>query len=304
MKTWIKRVLIGAGAVIGTVVVVGGGYAYAQASAFDESMDKVYAVPVPPFTRSSEPDVLARGKHLVESVAACASADCHGVNLAGGKSIEAGPLGVITAPNITGAGLGAAYSDGEIARLIRHGLKKDGRSLRFMPSHEINWLPDADVTAIVSHIRTLPAVPRPNGPFSLGLLAKILDRHDQFVIDVARRIDHDHVEIAPEPTPTSAYGKFLALGCTGCHGKTFGGGPIPGAPASMPVPLNITPDATGLKGWSYEDFDKLLTTGIRKNGKKLDPFMPIADIGKANELEKRALWEYLVTLPPKTFGSR
>jgi hypothetical protein len=72
----------------------------------------------------------------------------------------------------------------------------------------------------------------------------------------------------------------------------------------MPVPLNITPDATGLKGWSYEDFDRLLVAGVKKNGKKLDPFMPISGIGKMDETEKKALWAYLQRLPPLPFGGR
>ena len=50
---------------------------------------------------------------------------------------------------------------------------------------------------------------------------------------------------------------------------------MPGAPPSLPIPLNLTPDATGLKDWTFDDFDKLMSTGIRKNGKQLDPFMPI-----------------------------
>jgi hypothetical protein len=82
------------------------------------------------------------------------------------------------------------------------------------------------------------------------------------------------------------------------------GGPIPGAPPELPVPSNLTPDATGLKGWAFEDFQRLMEQGIRKNGKKLDPFMPIEAFGKQDEIEKRALFAWLQSLPPTPFGNR
>ena len=123
-------------------------------------------------------------------------------------------------------------------------------------------------------------------------------------IDVARRIDHQQRPVAPPPTPTAAYGTFLANACRGCHGATLSGGRIPGAPAEMAIPLNITPHETGMAGWTYADFDKLLSTGMRKSGKALDPMMPVTELGKFNQIERQALWAYLQTVPAKPFGDR
>ena len=61
---------------------------------------------------------------------------------------------------------------------------------------------------------------------------------------------------------------------------------------------------TGLAGWAYTDFDKLLSTGIRRNGKTLDPMMPVTELGKFNQTERQALWAYLQTVPAKPFGGR
>src|SRR5207237_576852 len=133
---------------------------------------------------------------------------------------------------------------------------------------------------------------------------KFLDRMDAIPLDIARRIDHEHPDLAGAPEPTAAYGRFLAKGCTGCHGKRFSGGPIPGAPSNLPKPLNLTPHETGLKDWTFEDFDKLLSTGVRKNGSALNPFMPLDAIGQLDPVERRALWEYLRTLPPLPLGNR
>lgn len=303
MKRWLKRIALGLVVLIGVVGVSVGIYAKTQTSAYDESMNKVYDVPVPTnITRSTDPALIARGKHLAESLAGCALGDCHGPDLAGGRAIDAGPLGTITAPNITI--LQATYSDGELARLLRHGLKKDGRGVRMMPAQDFNWMPDSDVIALVSWVRTMPTIDKPNGVMTVGTLGKIMDRKDAVPFDVARRIKHDNVEIAGAPAPTAAYGKFIGRSCGGCHGEHYSGGPIPGTPADFPVPLNLTPDETGLKGWSYEDFDKLLTTGTRKNGKKLDPFMPYEGLAKLDDTEKHALFAFLETLPPVKFGNR
>jgi mono/diheme cytochrome c family protein len=300
----VKKILLGVGGVVGVVVVGGAAFVGYQVHAFNASIEKVYDVPVPTMVRATDPAVLERGRHVAEALAPCANSDCHGTDLGGGKTMDVGPLGKFAAPNISEGGLGATYTDGELLRIVRHGLKKDGTSVRFMPSHEFNWLPEADFVAAISWMRTMPAVQRANGPFELGVLAKVLDRFGLLPLDTARRIDHAHIELAPPPSPTPAYGAFIARSCTGCHGETFAGGPIPGAPPDMAVPLNLTPDATGLQGWSFEDFRKTLQTGINKKGKKLDEMMPISAFGKLDDTEMRALFSYLASLPPRAFGGR
>ncbi len=304
MRKLVVRVLKVVGILLGLLALGGGSYVYMQCSAFDASMAKVYDIPVPNLSRSTDPAVIARGDHLVHSLAGCGVADCHGADLAGGHVVDLGPVGKMAAPNITGSGLGAAYSDGELARIIRHGIKKDGRSVRLMPAQDLTWLPDSEVVAIVSYLRTVPNVDRPNGTTSVGTLGKVLDRQNKFHWDVARMIDHAKVESPPAPEPTPAYGGYLGRLCTGCHGEGFSGGPIPGAPPSIPVPLNLTPDKTGLGDWSYEDFDKLMKTGVRKSGRKLDPFMPVESWKNFDDTEMHALWSYLRTLPPTPFGNR
>jgi hypothetical protein len=287
------------------VFATGASYGGWQVHEFNASMDRVYDVPVPDITTSKDPAVLARGEHLTHSVMPCAVAECHGGDFSGTtKSVDMGPLGHITAPNITTANLGAAYTDGDLFRLLRHGVKKDGRSVRFMPAQDSNWLPDSDLVAMISYLRSMPPVDRPNGSTEIGTLGKVLDRRGMVPLDVARRIDHEHIELAPAPAPTAEYGRFIGRLCTGCHGEHLSGGPIPGAPPSIPTPLNLTPDPSGLADWTYDDFARLIDTGVRKNGKKLDPFMPIAAFVHYDETERRALWAYLRSLPPAPFGNR
>jgi mono/diheme cytochrome c family protein len=300
----LKKVLIGVGAVVGLGVVGVGGFAFIQARAFDASMSKVYdKKPLDHIKASTDAAVIARGKHLADGIGGCASKDCHGSDLGGGNTLKMGPLGELTGPNLTMAAV--AYTDGELARVLRYGIKKNGMSATFMPAQDINWMNDDDLTAVISYIRSMPKVEKANGPMKLGILAKILDRQGAIPIDVARKIESKgEPELAGKPEPTAAYGKHLAKGCMGCHGEGYSGGKIPGAPPDMPIPLNLTPHETGLKGWTQEDFNKLLAKGERKNGQKLNPFMPIENLNLMDDTEKTALFAYLQSLPPKPFGGR
>jgi cytochrome c553 len=302
MKSMVKRGVLGLSGLVALAAVSLGTFVEVEASEYDASVEQVYDIPVPDVARSIDPKVVARGKHIVDAVAGCSSRACHGADLAGGERIDLGPVGSIHAPNLSV--LAVAYADGELARLVRHGIKKDGRTVRFMPVQDFNWLSDADLIAIVSYLRTVPPVDRENDSTNVKTLGKVLDRRGQVRLDVAGHMDHTRIDQAPPPSPTPEYGRFLARACTGCHGEHLSGGPIPGAPSSVPVPLNLTPDDTGLAGWTFEDFDRLLSTGARRSGKRLDPFMPTESFGKLEDDEKRALWAYLRTLPPTKLGQR
>lgn len=300
-----KKILLGFAALVALALIGGGGYVGCQVSRFNSSMTMQYDVPVPEITLSSDPAVLARGQHLAESIGACI--DCHGPDLSGKEMADMGPVGVVRAPNITTGkgGAGSKYSDGQLARLLKTGVTADNRGVVFMPSADFRWWPDKDIVAVISWLRQQPAVDAESEPSEIGLLGKVLDRTDMLPIDVARRIDHEAApDLAPEPSPTSAYGAYLAKLCMGCHGPGLSGGPIPGAPPDMPIPTNLTPHETGLAAYDKEAFIKLLDTGVKPDGTKLDPFMPIATTSAMNDVEKTALWAYLSRLEARPFGGR
>ncbi len=295
-----KKILLGGLAVILVVLVAGGGYVFSQVQAFDASMATVYDLPAPQVKVSSDPQVIARGQHLAESIGACI--DCHAKDLGGKIMADMGPLGIIYTSNISGGG---DYTDAELARVLRDGIKRDGTGLVFMPSQDFRWWPDEDVAAVISWLRTQPKVDRAKGPTRIGVLGKVLDRRDLIPIDIARRIDHTKAPAtAPEPSASVAYGQFLGKLCQGCHGPSLSGGPIPGAPPSMPIPTNLTPHDTGLKKYSEADFYKTITTGVRPDGSKLAAMMPIATLAAMNDVEKKALWMFLQSVPAKPFGGR
>jgi hypothetical protein len=302
LKRWLKTTLKVVGAAVGLGAVGMTAFVTLQVRAYDASMEKVYDVPPLDVTRSSDPAVLARGMHLAESVAPCSAQPCHGPDYGGGDRIEMGPVATLVGPNVTRSM--PSYTDGELARLLRHGIKRDGRSVVFMPVQDFGWLPDDDLAALVSYLRTVAPSDRSPAPSAIKTLGKVLDRKDKLVFDVARRIDHTAGARPKGATPTVEYGRFLAMGCQGCHGEGFSGGPLPGAPSTMAIPLNLTPHETGIKDYTFDDFNKLLNEGIRRNGKHLDPLMPFQAYAKFDDIERRALWAFLRSLPPRPFGGR
>ncbi len=300
----VKKVLVGLAIAVGVAVVGAAGFVGYSVVSFNNSVAQVYDVPPPNLVASDDPAVIARGQHLAESLGSCL--ECHGDNLGGKPMDDLGPLGTYYCPNLTtgAGGVGSDYSDGQLIRVVRDGIKADGTTLLFMPCSDFSWWPDADYVALISYIRAQPPVDNAFPASEVGLLGKILDRLDLIDIDVARRLDHEHRPEVPAPEPTAEYGQFIVKLCVGCHGKGLSGGPIPGAPPSLPVPTNITPHETGLAGWSEEDFVHLLNTGTRPDGTKIDPFMPTRATAAMNEIEKKALWAYVLSVEPKPFGER
>lgn len=296
-RTLLKRITL---SLLLTTLVVAVVFCIVNVLLFNHSTNAIYDVPLPTIVASTDPTVIARGEHLADSLGKCKQ--CHGPNLGSGEIVKHGPFGTSRGPNLTAGKNGVGYTDAELARLIKHGIKRDGRTVLYMPSNETAWWTTDDVVALISYVRTMPAVDGEPSEVKFGVLAKIFDRLNLVTLDIARRIDHDTQETPPAPAPTPQYGAYVVRLCTRCHGDNLSGGPMPGAPPSMAVPSNLTPHATGLAAWSYEDFDRLLTVGVRKNGKALDPFMSLGALGKLDEVERRALWSYLRTLPAREFG--
>lgn len=73
-------------------------------------------------------------------------------------------------------------------------------------------------------------------------------------------------------------------------------------PPDWPSAANLTPHEAGLKGWTFEEFEKAMTTGVSKDGHALrDPMtLIIPQAKRMTDVERRALWKYLTSLPATT----
>jgi mono/diheme cytochrome c family protein len=250
---------------------------------------------------------VARGQHLATAISKCV--DCHGPDLGGMVLIDALPMARIVAPNLTSGqgGIAGARTDDDFLRAIRHGIAPTGRGLALMPSKGYWHMGDDDVGALIAYLRKLPPVNRELPAQSHGLVGRVLLlKGDLDGMYDAKDMDHMARRAAPPAADTTAeYGRYLSEigGCTGCHGATLSGGPIPGAPPEMKPSANITPE--GIGSWTEADFFKALREGMRPNGIAIDTLsMPIPMTRLMTDLETRALYLYLRTVPPKAAGGR
>ena len=116
-------------------------------------------------------------------------------------------------------------------------------------------------------------------------------------------IEHPKAHIAHiDPEPTPKFGEYVAAGCKGCHGPGMSGGKVPGAPPDWKAAANLTP--TGIGHYSEDDFIRILRTGTRPDGSKVDSLMPYRLTKEMTDIELKAVFAYLKTLPPKEFGNR
>lgn len=120
----------------------------------------------------------------------------------------------------------------------------------------------------------------------------------------AERIDHNSTPTAIDISDPMQLGPYLADSCRGCHGTGLSGGPMPGAPASIPPPSNLTPHDTGLGTYDLEGFVTIMRTGVAPNGRTLSEFMPFQSYSAMTDDELSAIWTFLHSLPPAEYGGR
>ncbi len=104
-------------------------------------------------------------------------------------------------------------------------------------------------------------------------------------------------------TVSLARGAYLARvgNCAGCH-TARGGEPLAGGRA-IPTPFgtafssNLTPHASGLAGWSSDDFWRALHLGLGRDGRLLVPAHPITNTTRVAREDADALHAWLMAQP-------
>jgi cytochrome c553 len=256
--------------------------------------EKKYEVTVQPLTIPTDSASIALGKHIA-AIKGCT--DCHGKDFGGNVVVDDPGLGLVAAPNITQGKGGitsrrGTFTDEDYVRAIRHGIGKDGKTLKLMPSYEYQPLSKKDLAALIAYIKTRPAVDKEMPAIALKPLAYVLTSFDKVPLVVAEKVNHTApMEEVVHPEVTAAFGKYLAVSCVGCHGENFRGGDaiIPGSPS---VP-NITGNGS-LSKWTEAQFIQTLRTGVTPEGKKLDPkYMPWPMAKEFTETEIKSLYLFL-----------
>ncbi|AKI00314.1 Cytochrome c [Hoeflea sp. IMCC20628] len=212
---------------------------------------------------------------------------CVGCHRSAGNVLFKAPLvGTLVAPNISR--IAPTYTDGELERLIRHGIKKDGSAALVMPSATFAHLADDDVANIISWLRTQPeaadALPSATSFGPLGRLALALD---QLPFE-ADHTPHDRPKLAHRPENPGQY--LVANTCSHCHHLQTNAE----VEGKMVPPLAIVSQA-----YSLGDFIKLLHTGIGTGDRDLGLMSEVARANFSNftEAEIASIHEWLLTEP-------
>ena len=231
--------------------------------------------PAPDLRVDATPERIARGRYLADHVAVCT--DCHSQR---DWTRYAGPLkpetygaggevwdetvgfpGRLVARNITPASLGA-WTDGEIVRAFTEGVARDGTPLfPLMPytTYGQHMAPD-DAQAIVAYLRTIPARTQ-----------QLADRTLHFPLPLVVRTMPARANtraVRPDASDRIAYGGYLTniAGCAECHTpvdarrtplahmRLAGGQEFPLPNGLIARSANLTPDATGIGGWTEAQF--------------------------------------------------
>jgi mono/diheme cytochrome c family protein len=149
--------------------------------------------------------------------------DCHGEHLEGRLFFTEPHVADLVAPNLSR--LVPSYSDAELARAIRHGIRRDGTGLFAMPSASFFHLSDEDLGRLIAYLRRQPRRDGDERMTSIGPIGHVGVATGRLQT-VAATMDHGATRMAQSPpTKAAARGEYLArIACSECHGLTFGGG--------------------------------------------------------------------------------
>ena len=273
-------------------------------------------VPITDIQVEITPEKVMKGAQIAAS--SCNHCHMSENKLLEGKLVvdDTSALGAIFAPNITQhpeAGI-KNYSDGELYRLLRTGVKKNGQ-LALPMMLRSSTIADEDLYAIIAFLKSDNSLVQPSEKKQATFTHNFLTR---FLYTVAfKPLDYpsDPVEI-PDMENAVAYGKYLVDGsliCFDCHSKSFetndwvnpsqsegylaGGNPVYLPEMKEPVySTNITMDKeTGIGNWTEDEFITAIKTGRRPDGRVLSyPMLPYSFLDTTEIL---AIYSYLKTVP-------
>ena len=243
---WAIRVAMGIGALAILALV------YVLASS-EWLLRRQHDIPLEPLPPVASPDS-AEGERLAVIVGCWAG--CHGLR-GEGEVLEGGGAFRVTAPTLSS--VLAEYTDEELVRLIRYGVKRDGRTAIGMVPRTFYPISDHDLALIVAHLRSVPpapAIPRERRVTLLGRTALATGLWKTAADEVDRT--RPRWGALPRRTPFER-GRYLAsITCSECHGVDFQGNELEGGP-----PLIV------IARYDSAQFRHLLRTGEPIDGRDL-----------------------------------
>lgn len=250
-------------------------------AASERRLARHYDVPLTPLRIAPANALVAEGERRAH-IFGCTG--CH--HEAGNVLFRALGVGRLVAPNLTR--VVPLYTDAELVRLVRHGVKRDGTSVIAMPAAALNGLSDEDLASIVAWLRTRPrladAQPAQTAWGPLGWLAIAAGK----VPFSAPRVREVAPPLARPRAAPGQQGAYLVQSiCSDCHklDEVSDNGWGMRAP-----PLRMMGQA-----YSLADFRTLMRTGKAMDNRELGTMSSIArgDLSHMTDTEIDAIHAYL-----------
>jgi mono/diheme cytochrome c family protein len=248
-----------------SLITLGGvaGIAIAAVFAISEwKLRRQYEAPLVPLRTSLPPDIV-EGERMA-LIVGCWNG-CHGPRGDGGTERIEGILRQ-TAPTLSE--VLPLYSDDELVRLIRYGVKHDGRSAVGMTSYTFWALGDQDLANIIAHLRqNQRVVPPRERTLELTWRARIALVTRTWGV-AAERVDRTRPRLGDLPQTTRIErGRYVAtVTCTECHGLDFEGNELEHAPSLARIAM-----------YSPEQFRHFMRTGKPIGGRDIPKMKWVAD---------------------------
>jgi cytochrome c553 len=244
-------------------------------------ISRTYDVPSIAFDAPSDRDSIRKGEHL-STIYGCSN--CHGADLTGSDMFDMPGIAHITAPNLTK--VVKEYTDGELERVIRRGVKHDGRTTWIMPSAMFNRLSDDDLSAIIAYVRSFPERPGIDRLTEIGPLGRIGVVQGKF-LPQAVQVQNLPVIADPSEEDPLARGRYLVMtSCTECHGATLQGSDFVNAP-----------NLSVVSAYSESDFARLMSKGVGAGNRTLGLMSEVAEarFSHFTDADVQAIRGYLQT---------
>jgi len=245
MSKWIKRI----GLAVVALAVLLAGFVWIDS---ELALRKSYAGT--PAVAPSVPGDVESGKHWA-AVLGCTS--CHDLALQGSvMEEEEFWTGSLAAPNVTIQR--KLYDDAGLTRLLREGVKHDGRGVDSMPSNAFHYANDQTIADVIAFVRSVPDSGGVQPKLTYGPLARWNFATGEWKLMPeeikSSRIGGESLQDAP-------LGRYIAvLACGECHGLDQRGG-------------DSIPNLAVAKAYTLEEFTHLMRTGEAKGGRKLRSLM-------------------------------
>jgi mono/diheme cytochrome c family protein len=174
---------------------------------------------------------------------------------------------------------------------IRQGIGASGKALMSMPSYNFKNLSDDDTAALIAFLKSAPDVENtlPQGKLGWQVRLDYVRGLETDITDWVAATPDLKIDAATEAE--RAHGEYLAMTmCNECHGLDVRGQTL--------FEGDETPDLAIVASYSYEDFLKIITTGIAPDGRELG-LMTMVGPDRFTSLtpdETRDLYQYLTSL--------